>query len=67
MNELDSSGKQAAFKPGDRVWVGPLKCWATVVKQQLSYDCGESFWGNVRVRYDDGVEGTSNSWQLRHQ
>jgi hypothetical protein len=37
---------------------------ATVIEQLLSYDYPESFWGNVRVRYDDGIEGVSNSWQL---
>lgn len=61
----DTAGKKSTFKPDERVWVIPMKCWATVVDQLLHWDCEESFWGNVRVRYDDGVEGTCNSWQLR--
>jgi len=52
------------WKYGDRVWVAPLKLKATVIKQILSYDSGESFWGNVELLYDDGVKGESNNWQI---
>ena len=62
--ELDSNGKGPSFHPGQRVYVASLKMQATVIEQLLSYDYPESFWGNVRVRYDDGIEGVSNSWQL---
>lgn len=51
------------FERGDRVYVHPLKTEATVDEQYLSYDGSECFWGNVRLKYDDGVYGTSNSWQ----
>lgn len=61
---LDSFGRGPDFQPGQRVYVAPLKMQATVIEQYLSYDYPESFWGNVRLRYDDGIEGVSNSWQL---
>jgi hypothetical protein len=61
---LDSFGRSPDFQPGQRVYVGPLKMQATVIEQLLSYDYPESFWGNVRVKYDDGLEGVSCSWQL---
>jgi hypothetical protein len=60
----DSSGKLPSWNPGDRVYVAPLKMYATVIKQNLSYDYPESFWGNVEVQYDDGITGTSHCWQL---
>ena len=60
----DSGGKFPSWNPGDRVYVAPLKMYATVIKQNLSYDYPESFWGNVEVQYDDGITGTSHSWQL---
>ena len=60
----DSDGKFPSWNPGDRVYVAPLKMYATVIKQNLSWDYPESFWGNVEVQYDDGITGTSHSWQL---
>ena len=62
--EVDSNGNGSMWRPGDRVWVAPLKMEATVIKQCLSYDGAESFWGNVELQYDDGVKGTSNNWQI---
>jgi len=61
---VDSDGKGPQYQPGERVYVAPLKMQATVIEQFLSYDYPESFWGNVKVKYDDGVVGVSNSWQL---
>jgi len=61
---VDSDGHGPQYQPGERVYVAPLKMRATVIEQFLSYDYPDSFWGNVRVKYDDGVEGVSNSWQL---
>ena len=61
---IDSDGRGPEYKKGDRVYVKPLKMEATVVKQILSYDYPESFWGNVELEYDDGVTGISNSWQI---
>ena len=63
-DELDSNGNPAKFRPGDRVNVLPLKMEATVIEQYRSYDYPDWFWGNVRLKFDDGAEGTSNSWQL---
>ena len=65
MTDLDSLGQRPSFLPGDRVLVLPIKMEATVIEQLLSYDYPEWFWGNVKLRYDDGCPGTSNSWQLR--
>ena len=53
------------FEAGDVVMVIPYNRKATVVEQYLSYDGPEVFWGNVKVRYDDGIEGTCNNWQLK--
>ena len=63
--ELDSNGKESQYKSGDRVYVFPLKLEATVIKQHLSYDYPESFWGNVEIQYDDGLTGICNSWQIK--
>jgi hypothetical protein len=62
--EVDSNGNGPIWKPGERVWVAPLKMEATVIQQRLSYDGEESFWGNVELLYDDGVKGNSNNWQI---
>ena len=59
----DSNGKDASYKPGERVYVHPLKQQATVIRQILHYDMNESFWGNLELQYDDGSKGISNSWQ----
>lgn len=61
----DSEGRPPKFIEGDRVYVGPLKVEATVIRQILHYDYPESFWGDVELMYDDGVPGRSNSWQLK--
>ncbi len=53
------------FEAGDRVRVLPNNMDATVIEQYLSYDGPECFWGNVKVKYDDGIEGISNNWQLK--
>jgi hypothetical protein len=50
---LDSNGNPPRFLPGERVYVMPVKMEATVIKQMLSYDSGESFWGNLKLKYDD--------------
>lgn len=63
--DIDSDGKGAAFHAGDRVLVGPLNMEATVIKQIKHYDGPESFWGNLELLYDDGMRGTSNSWQVK--
>ena len=64
MSKTDSKGNPPKFLKGDRVFVHPNKMTATVVRQVLHYDMNESFWGNLELLYDDGVKGTSNSWQV---
>jgi hypothetical protein len=63
-NLVDTNGNGPMWKPGDRVWVAPLKLEATVIQQILGGDDEESFWGNVELQYDDGSKGISNSWQI---
>lgn len=48
------------YKNGDRVWVAVLKKEATVIEQILDHD----FYGNVKLKYDDGSEGISHRWLL---
>ena len=62
--QVDDQGNGPMWRPGERVWVAPLKMEATVIQQQLSYDGDERFWGNVELQYDDGVKGISNNWQI---
>lgn len=62
---LDSEGNPPKFYSGDRVYVLPLKMEATVIRQVLHYDLGETFWGNLELVYDDGVKGVSNCWQVK--
>ena len=61
---IDSDGKGPQFLNGDRVYVGPNKLNATVIKQVKHYDGPDSFWGNLELQYDDGIKGTSHSWQV---
>jgi hypothetical protein len=57
------------FEIGKRVWVKPLKMEATIEK---IFYTPQSEWddenipqvGNILLRYDDGVLGESNNWQL---
>jgi hypothetical protein len=63
-NQVDSDGNSPKFYAGDRVIVGPNNMKATVIRQVLHYDYPESFWGNLELCYDDGVEGTCNCWQV---
>lgn len=60
---VDSNGKKPEYKEGDRVYVHPAKMQATVIKQILHHDGSETFWGNLELLYDDGIKGTSHSWQ----
>ena len=62
--QVDSNGHGPSWRQGERAWVAPFQVEATVIEQRLSYDSGESFWGNVELIYDDGIKGVSNSWQL---
>jgi hypothetical protein len=57
--------KPAPFQAGDRVYVGPMKMEATVIRQIRHYDGPESFWGDLELQYDDGVKGRSHCWQVK--
>ena len=57
--------KPPPFEAGDTVMVIPYNRKAIVVEQYLSYDYPDVFWGNVKVNYEDGVQGTCNNWQLK--
>lgn len=65
--EIDSDGRHPQFLQGDRVYVHPQRQMATVIKQILHYDGPESHWGNLQLQYDDGIRGTSHSWQVKKQ
>jgi hypothetical protein len=63
--KTDTEGRPAEFNAGDRVWVIPLNRAATVIEQTLHWDYPESFWGNLKLQYDDGTTGTGHSWQVK--
>jgi len=58
------------FEVGKKVWVAPLKMWATIHK---IYYLPSSEWnnpeepmvGNIQLMYEDGILGVSNNWQLK--
>jgi hypothetical protein len=63
-DNMDSDGNPPMFVNGDRVYVTCNKMYATIIRQQKSYDGpGYWIWGNVELMYDDGITGVSNSWQ----
>lgn len=61
--EIDSDGRGPEYHKGDRVYVHPIRMQATVIRQVLQHDYPESFWGNLELRYDDDIIGTSHCWQ----
>ena len=65
MERIDSDGKTSTWKNGERAYLMPLKCEVTIERQNLCYDGPDVFWGNCIVRFDDGILGECNSWQLR--
>ena len=60
----DSDGNVPTYKKGDRVWVPSIRMEATVIELLSDYHGSETFYGNVRLKYDDGAEGISHCWQL---
>lgn len=60
----DTEGNGPAFHKGERVYVHPSKEETTVIEQLLHYDMNESFWGNLKLLYDDGTTGISHNWQV---
>ena len=63
--EIDSDGRGPQFRPGESVLVIPNQMEATVIRQTLHYDYPDSFWGDLELQYDDGIKGTSHSWQVK--
>ena len=63
--EIDSDGRGPEFHSGDRVYVQPMRQEATVIRQIHHFDGPESFWGDVELKYDDGIKGTSHGWQVK--
>jgi hypothetical protein len=65
---LDSEGRAPNMPAGTRVMFLPDRDSAkhgTIEVQMLHYDCGESFFGNVRIRMDDGRYIEANCWQCK--
>jgi hypothetical protein len=60
----DTDGNGPLWNPGNKVWVGHLRLRATVVQQILSHSEDESYWGDVIVRYENGLTGVEKSWQI---
>jgi hypothetical protein len=63
---LDSEGRSPNMPAGTRVMFLPDRDpskHGTIEMQMLHWDCGESFFGNVRVRMDDGRYIEANCWQ----
>ena len=68
MDDVDSEGKGPNMPPGTRVVFMPDRDdtkLGTIERQILHYDGGETFWGNVRVRMDDGRYLEANCWQCK--
>lgn len=61
---MDDEGKEAKFKNGDKVYFIPTKEYCTIVKQILSYDWGNSFWGDVIIKFENGETIECNNWQI---
>ena len=53
----DTDGNGPTWKSNDKVWVGPSRRRATVIQQTLSYSEDESYWGDVILRYENGITG----------
>lgn len=64
LEPTDSEGRLASFVKGDKIFVMPAKMKATVIRQILHHDMGETFWGNLEVEYEDGIRGICHSWQV---
>ena len=68
MDDVDSEGKGPNLPPGTRVIFMPDRDdtkLGKIERQILHYDGGETFWGNVRVRMDDGRYIEANCWQCK--
>lgn len=61
--QFDSEGNPPNFIKGDIIYCKPANMQATVIRQILHYDMGETFWGNLELEFDDGIKGTANCWQ----
>jgi hypothetical protein len=61
---LDSNGHTPTWRSGEKCWVAPEKKYATVVEQILSFVEDDSSWGDVIVRYDNGIVDVKPNWQI---
>ena len=62
---INSNGNGPEYHPGEHVYHGASRKYATVVQQTLNYDGPEDFWGNVIVIFEnDTTEAVVHSWQL---
>jgi signal peptidase I len=57
--------KEFALQKGDKVLVFPSKQKATVIHQYTWTEGEEFFYGNVRLKYEDGTVGETNSWKCK--
>lgn len=62
--EIDSEGRTPNLPPGTTVGLTDGKI-GTVLHQQLHWDSGESFFGNVLVETDDGRTYIYHAWMCR--
>ena len=60
----NSSNNEPEWKTGNKVWIGPARRRATVVKHIYSYIEDEGYWGDVIVIYENGTTGVEKSWQI---
>jgi len=68
MSDVDSDGRCPNMPQGTRVVFMPDRDdtkMGTIERQLLHYDGGETFWGNVLVRMDDGRYIEANCWQCK--
>jgi hypothetical protein len=66
--ELDSEGEPPNMPPGTRITFCPDKDESkegVVLVQILHHDCGETFFGNVIIKMDDGRHIEANCWQCK--
>jgi len=64
MSDLDSNGYPPQWKTGEKVWVSLRRLEVTVIQQTLSYIEDETFWGDVIIKYDNGITDVIKNWQI---
>jgi hypothetical protein len=61
---MSNSVNEPEYKSGDKIWIGPSRLKATVVQQIYSYIEDDGYWGDVIVRYENGITGVEKCWQI---